>query len=339
MEKKQIKLWILHAGLGHPSPYFYNLCNEFKKHKNLEVIVKPELPIDISTNNGIIYFNRLKRYYNSNDIESINNFLSQVDTLKQKGWKLIFTLHNFFPIDRNINENDEILLKKFLPKMDLVFTFTDYMKHELKKHFKIDAINHSIGKNTLDNLFDKKISIPNIEENSFVFTFIGNISEYKMLDEVIENFKKIKQKKTYLIIAGPSSKSYELKYGNDENIIRIDEFIGDSCWKDLCAFTDVFINSYDVNRECFKYGFFPSNCIQIMQYKKICIVPECAVMKEILPVGYYYTYKEKKDLYKTMQRTIKDQIKIKEQEYNYPSCNYSWEKMVNIILKNIKEQL
>src|SRR5574344_400021 len=336
MEQQKVKIWILHAGLGHPSPYFYNLCNEFKNHENIEIIIKPELPLDVTTNNGIVYFNRLKRYYNSDNIESINHFLDQVDELKQKGWKLIFTLHNFFPIDRKINKNDEILLNKFLPKMDLVFTFTNYMKEQLKKNFNIDAINHSIGKNTLDKSFDKLVNIPKFNKDSFVFTFIGNISEYKMLEDVIKNFQRIKQDDTYLIIAGPNSKNYNLKYNEDKNIIRINEFIGDSIWKNLCKITNVFINSYDINRECFKYGFFPSNCIQIMQYKKICIVPECDIMNEILPLGYYYSYKDKKDLYKIMKLTIDEKSKIKEKEFTYPNCNFSWEQMVNTIIKSIE---
>jgi glycosyltransferase involved in cell wall biosynthesis len=339
MGKKHIKLWILHAGLGHPSPYFYNLCNEFEKYKNIDIIVTPELPLNISTDNGIIYFNRLKRYYDSENINSVNEFLSQVDILKGNGWKLIFTLHNFFPIDRKITENDELLLKKFLPKMDLVFTFTNYMKDELKKNFGIEAINHSIGPNTLDNSFDKKINIPNLSDNSFVFTFIGNISEYKMLEDVISNFKKIKNDNTYLIIAGPNSRNYQLKYKADSNIIKINEFIGDSSWKELSAITNIFINTYDINRECFKYGFFPSNCIQIMQQKKICIVPKSSIMSEILPQGYYYNYKDSYDLYKTMKRVIKEQKEIKYKEKTYPDCDYSWERMVNIIVKGIKEEL
>ena len=72
-------------------------------------MVNPDLPIDIKEENGIVYFNRLKRYYNSQDINSVYDFLKKIDILKQNGWKLAFTIHNFFPIDRAITKNDEIL--------------------------------------------------------------------------------------------------------------------------------------------------------------------------------------------------------------------------------------
>jgi hypothetical protein len=62
-------------------------------------------------------------------------------------------------------------------------------------------------------------------------------------------------------------------------------------------------------------------------------------MSEILPQGYYYNYKDSYDLYKTMKRVIKEQKEIKYKEKTYPDCEYSWERMVNIIVKAIKEKL
>ena len=338
MEKNKVTLWILHAGFGHKSPYFYNLCKELKKHENLEVIVDSELPLNISPDCGIVYFNRLKRYYNSADINSVNEFLNKVDKLKKSGWKLIFTVHNFFPIDRETNNIDELLLKKFLLKMDAVFTFTNYMKKSLKEHFGITAINHSIGINTLNNDFDAKFKIPKFESEDFVFTFIGNICEYKMLDSVIDCFNRINNKHAYLIIAGPDNKFYNLNIPKNNNIIRINCFIGEEGWNKLSKITNVFINTYDINRNCFKYGFFPSTCIQIVNQRKMCIVPKCEEIYEILPKKYYYTYSNNKELFFIMRDLIKRKKEIENMEAKYPYINkYKWEKMVEILLKKIEE--
>ena len=333
MEKGRVKLWILHAGIGHVSPYFFNLSNELKKYKDYEVIVDANMPLDIKTKNGIVYFNRLKRYYDSDDIESINKFIDNVLTLKNNGWKLIFTLHNFFPIDRDFKDNDEYLLKKFLPLMDKVFTFSNSMKNSLKTHFNIDAIVHGIGKNTLfDN--DSDIDLSFIKDNDFVFTFIGNISKYKMLDKVIDNFNKLNNKNILLLICGPNSRNYELNINNDK-IIRINEFITEGMWAKICDKTNVIINSYDIDRESFKYGFYPSNCIQIIEHKKIAIAPNCEAIKELLPNGYYYPY-EKGNLLDVMKLVIKDKKKIKELETTYPDISFSWEDVVKIIINEIR---
>lgn len=60
--KDKIKIWILHAGLEHTSPYFYNFCLELKKYNKYEYIINPNLPIDENVENGIVYFNRLKDF-------------------------------------------------------------------------------------------------------------------------------------------------------------------------------------------------------------------------------------------------------------------------------------
>ena len=47
----------------------------------------------------------------------------------------------------------------------------------------------------LSNLkvFKNKIKLPQIPKNHFVYTFIGNISKYKMLECVIKSFESLKK--------------------------------------------------------------------------------------------------------------------------------------------------
>lgn len=335
MEKKKVKIWILHAGIGHTSPYFYNLCNSLKKYNEYEIIVYKDLPLDIKAKNDIIYFNRLKRYYDSDDINSINNFLNKVKKLKKLGWKLIFTLHNFFPIDRNINKNDEYLLRKFLELMDAVFVFSNYMHQSLKNNFGIESTIQYIGNNTLNESFDSDLDLSILDNANFVFTFIGNISEYKKLDEVIKCFKKINKKNIYLLIAGPSNSRYNLEINDTKNIIRADKFITDNMWNYICEKTNVIINTYDVNRDCFKYGFFPSNCVEIVKHKKVCIAPNCDEIKEIIPEGYCYYYDD--NLLEIMKKVIKEKEFIKIKEKTYPNYKYDWDIVAERIINKVGE--
>jgi len=326
-------IYILHAGLSHPSPYFYNLEKEIEKYEDINLIINGELPNYIPNKKSILYFNRLKRYYDSNDVESVNQFLNKVDELSGKGWIIAFTVHNFFPIDRDITEVDEYMFREFLKRTDIVFCFSEYMKDQLKNIYNIDAINHSIGYNQLDGWFDKeceeKISL---NDNSFVFTFIGNVNKYKMLDKFIEAFNDLKKDNVYFVIAGPDSKNYSLKIDN-KNIIRINHFIGDSEWDYLKSITNVFINSYDVDLPNFKYGFFPSNCVQINYNKKICIVPNSPIIKELLNEGTYFVYENNLNSIKSVLRYTYDNCElIKQMESKYSSKDYSWQKTVEVIV-------
>lgn len=329
-----MKLYILHAGLTHPSPYFYNLEKSLKKYKDIDITINSDIPNYKPTEKSILYFNRLKRYYDSNDKKSVIDFLKQVDELKEKGWIIAFTLHNFFPIDRKITNNDEQLLKEFIKKVDILFCFSEYMKKKIKEIYNVNAINHSIGYNELDGWFNNYNDLSlNITKKDFVFTFVGNVSKYKMLDKFIEAFNKIKNDNVYFIIAGPSTKNYDLKYNND-HIIRIDNFIGNDQWKYLNSITNIYINSYDLDYENFKYGFFPSNCVQLNHNKKICIAPKHEIIKELLNKNTYLEYKnDTNSIIDVMNYAISNKDKILNMEKNYNSKNYSWDNTVDIIVK------
>lgn len=335
MEKNKIKIWILHAGIDHPSPYFYNFCLELNAYENYEYIINPKLPLEEQTNKGIVYFNRLKRFYNNDSIEMADEFLDNIDCLKQKGWKIVWTLHNFFPIDRNLNYVDEYVTREFIKKCDLVFTVSKYMKDSIKEHFNINAINHGIGINKINNNYlNPKIS--KIKKSSkFTFTFIGNIYKYKMLDQVIESFDKMQHCR--LIIAGREAKNANVNInhfiGNNKNIIYINDFIDENDWKELSRITDVFISVYDLRFPAFKYGFFPSNYINIAETRIKCISPKSDIIEEVVCKEQLITYDfdDKNGLYNAMLKAKSlTSSKVNVNQKN----NYSWKETVNKFVNN-----
>lgn len=331
-------LHVLHAGIGHPSPFFYNFLPAFEKYQDIVINVSPELPTD-KTEKGIIYFHRLKRYYDSNDISSVNLFLKKVDNLKKNGWKIIWTIHNFFPIDRKITLVDDYLIKEFLSRVDIVFTFTDYMKNQLLEHYQRESIVHSIGTNNLDGWFDKNEFTIEFPENSFVFTFVGNITKYKMLDHIIETFKKFGKENCYLLIAGTFSRDNTLSFKDlPKNIVFYENFVGNKDWQKIAQITNVFINIYDLNLENFRFGFFPSNCIQLLKMKKISISPRSIIFSEIMPENSVikYDFDDPKGLEKAMQIAIENKNNIKNAEKNIMSKKYNWSTTAEIIVKEIR---
>ena len=330
MGEKKIKVWILHAGIDHPSPYFYNFCSELNAYENYEYVVNPDLPLEEKVKNGIIYFNRLKRFYNNNDIETANELLNNIDCLKQNGWKIVWTLHNFFPIDRNLNYVDEYVTSEFIKKCDLVFTLSEYMKNSIKKHFNINAINHGIGTSKLNNNYMNSKVNKIKKSNKFTFTFIGNIYKYKMLDQVIKSFDKMKECR--LIIAGREAKNANVNInhliGNNKNIIYVNEFIDENDWKQLSKVTDVFVSIYDLKFPAFKYGFFPSNYINIAKTGIRCIAPKSDIIEEIICKEQLITYDfdDKNGLYDAM---LKAKSSVFNNVFVNQKYNCSWKETVN----------
>ena len=332
-------LYIPHAGLGHPSPFFYNLLKEFEKYKDIEIIVSPDLPTT-KVKNGIIYFHRLKRFYSSEDINSVHLFLNKIDELKANGWKIIWTIHNFFPIDRKITNVDEYLLEEFLNRVDIIFTITEYMKRQLHINYKKDAIVHSIGINNLDGWFDKNEFNIELPKDAFVFSFVGNITKYKMLDQVVETFKKMQLKNSYLLIAGAGNKSNCFDFSNlPENVIYYENFVGNSDWKKICDLTNVFVNIYDLNYENFRFGFFPSNCIQLLNMGKVSISPKSEIFTELMPSTALieYDFNDQEGLLNAMVYAYNNKNNIKEMEKHINADYYNWDKTLDIIVQKTKE--
>lgn len=334
-----ITIYILHAGLSHPSPYFYNFCKELDKIKEFNYVINPELPDYEPNGNGIIYFNRLKRFYKSDDEITANEFLNKIDDLKNKGWKIVWTIHNFFPIDRSVTKVDEYIVEEFIKKCDLVFTLTDYMKKSIMNQYNIEAINHGMGFNELDGIFDKKV-VKYHKYREFTFTFVGNIYKYKLLDKIIESFNKLTDAK--LIIAGkePSNSNVNIKekIKNNKNIIYIDEFVGKTDWDTLSKMTDSFINIYDLYTPAFKFGFFPSNFINIYYYGNRCISPNHEIIKELIPSSQIilYDFKDEDGLFKAME-SVKEKGKIKSNKNDEAKKVYNWNKTIKIFTSNCKK--
>lgn len=333
MEHK-IKIWILHAGLKHPSPYFYNFCLELDKYSDFEYIVSPDLPFKEKVDFGIIYFNRLKRFYKSDDLNSAYKFLKDIDTLKKNNWKIVWTIHNFFPIDRTVTDIDYYVTSKFIEKCDKVFTVSEYMKNSIKENYKVDAINHGVGINQLDN--NNSINVK--KSKLFTYTFIGNIYKYKMLDKVIESFNKLDNCR--LIIAGSESKNagvnIESLIDDNKNILFINSFIDKNDWVKLSKITDVFISVYDLKLPAFKYGFFPSNFINIANTDIKCISPYSVIFKEMMYDDnmIYYDFEDENGLVNAMKKakelsSTKTNIKKK--------YDYSFEYAVKIFTDNCRK--
>ena len=334
-----ITIHILHAGITHQSPYFYNFCKYLGKFDDFNYIINPNLPQTSPDGNGIIYFNRLKRFYDSSDIKTAISFLKQIKDKKMQGWKIVMTLHNFFPIDREITDVDKYVTKHFLNECDLVFTLSEYLKNSIKKNYGIVAINHGMGYNFLDGPFNNNL-VRKIKKDKFVFTFVGNIYHYKMLDDVINTFNKINlSNNAYLIIAGTEAKNanvhIEELINDNQNIIFFNGFIGENDWLKLSEMTDVFISLYDISLPAFKYGFFPSNYINIYKTGKPCISPKHELFSEMMDDRQmiYYNFSDKKGLMNAMNYAMNHKIKkLNNDVYK----RYNWDKQIEIFTQNVR---
>ena len=116
-------------------------------------------------------------------------------------------------------------------------------------------------------------------------------------------------------------------------MVYIDSFIDKNGWNALSKITDVFISIYDLKYPAFKYGFFPSNYINIAQTGIKCISPRNEIIEEMIceEQAIFYNFDDENGLYNAM-------IEAKKSNYNKVPIklkyNYSWREVVDKFINN-----
>jgi glycosyltransferase involved in cell wall biosynthesis len=344
---EEMELQILHAGISHPSPYFHNFCNALREnHPEIDLSINPEIPPNGPTEEGVLHFHRLKRFYSSDAMKSASNFITNLNKAKKVGWKIAWTIHNFFPIDREISEVDFWVTEQFSRLSDVIFTHTDLMKKNAERIFSRRVINHSCGVNQLAGIFDANRTGATRGDYETTFTFGGNIAGYKCVPQSIEAFKRLKKEFPYkrlrFIVAGPSSRGIDLKKSleGDLDITRYNFFVGDGAWKELCDVTDVFLTPYEVSLPAFKYGFFPSSVPQLLGYKKPMILPDCPETREFLPEKNMAIFYGKEGLYPAMREGLDfSRRKSVQKHLEGIVSNFSWDEVVKVAVEGYRSTL
>lgn len=281
------KIYIVHAGLAHVSPYMTALSYNLKNHGYKVYYISDIFQYFFSKGEeSYIYFHRLGRLYSNNDLLSVQKFLKRVVYLKHIGFKFLWTIHNFFPLDRLPNNVDNYVIANLAQQVDCIFTHTETMKKEAEKLFNKNVVNHGFG---VDFVINNNIMMPKIKETSgFTFALFGNVRKYKNMALLLESFLKLQSKinNINLLIIGPDYNNYfsnllvtyDLKRNKSINFIN--EFIPD--FRVYIQNVDAFVCSYETNIPQFKHGFFPSSIANLGKYSVPIICPDCDSVIDVI---------------------------------------------------------
>jgi len=166
------------------------------------------------------------------------SFLISVLLQKLYGTKIIWTCHNIVSHQRKYLILERSFMKIFIKLLDgttlLLETSHNYAIQYYpglrNKPFRVIPPGHYIGqfKNDIDQATARKFL--NIPADSFVFSMIGNLYEYKGIPELISSFSKTRDLKFRLLLAGkiPENKIKWLinnAQKNDRRIIVYDGFV------------------------------------------------------------------------------------------------------------------
>lgn len=243
--------------INYPTPYQIEFFDEMNKICHLKIIFLDKR----LKNYNFIFSQRKYVSYLKNDknsiLEIIENFKPHFVILG--GYKLNYT-KKILKLCTNLNFRylfwmEKIEFKNFIKKI----VIKSYFKYFLRSSYGILAVGKEaqkfyskFNKNTLN--FHYSIKISNLKNKKFFkngninFPYVGQLIERKNIFNLIKAFKKINYKKMTLTIIGNGNlKDKAKKISNDNQNIKIINFLNKKRLKKYFISSDIFIlpSKYD----------------------------------------------------------------------------------------------
>ncbi|RJQ35841.1 glycosyltransferase [Candidatus Microgenomates bacterium] len=240
-------------------------------------------------------------------------FLLFLSIIKLLRYKLIWTVHNVLPHDKQFV--NDVLARRFLSKLcDAKIVHSESTIDEMKK-IKMDTKNvyiiphgnyiesyeNKVNERDAKKYFDYKI-------DDFVFLFFGRIEKYKGIEDLLEVFKKItkKRKNIKLLIAGKCQ---------DENLKKLLNNYKNKLRNNIKICTK-FIENNEVQYyfNCANAIVYPfkeittsGSVILALSFGKPVICPRIGALKDMPDnLGYFYNERDEKGLYNCMLKAIEN---------------------------------
>lgn len=208
--------------------------------------------------------------------------------------KIIYTIHNKTPHRDKDRKYSQKLTKKLIKKSNTIIGLCDET-YKVVESIDINAISKIViipmpnyiscyqYPNTRD--FREEFEI---QQDTIVFTYFGNISPYKNVELLIDAFLESKVDAVLLIVGKPFSEEYraELEKKTDNNKIKcIYEFIPDDMVRSVFECSDVMIMPYD------KTSSMNASAI-ILSYsmKKTVVSPQIGTITSQKETDFVYAY-------------------------------------------------
>jgi beta-1,4-mannosyltransferase len=227
--------------------------------------------------------------------------------------KLVWTLHNIIPHDLNNSRPKKWCRSFFARSCDWIRVFDEKSIHKAvatlnvtKDKFKVVPEGSYVDyykNNTTKEDSRKELSLA---MDNFVYLYLGSIKPYKGIENLLQSFKKIKNERALLIIAGKSFNDEYLKELKiDHPRVKLhDEFVPDDQ-------LDIYFNAADVVVLPFNNVENSGSVILAMGFKKPIIAPNMGVLKRRLTNQSDLLYSDKIEFQKIM-KTVSSRSDIKE---------------------------
>lgn len=240
------------------------------------------------------------------------SFISELLILKAFGVKIVWTVHNITSHEKK-HRSIELFFTKILSRLcDKIIVHSLSAKKKVMKVYGISrnslvvVIPHGNYINSYKNVVNK-LKARNqlkIDMEDLVYLCFGKIKPYKGILELIDTFKKLKQMKIKLLLAGKpvndeTGNEIREKCNMDKNIKIIFDLVPDDE-------IQVYMNAADIVVLPYRDILTSGAVILAMSFSKPVIAPAMGCIPDILDNGGNLLYNplEKDGLLKAMKRAL-----------------------------------
>ncbi|MDQ7727284.1 glycosyltransferase [Halomonas sp. SpR8] len=245
-----------------------------------------KLLFDNKSKYDYVHLHWLHVFLETSSPNGADNLIEIINYAKRIGYKIIYTAHNIISHESKNIDNERELRRTVVPLFDLVFAHGEYAKQRLITEVgcnaeKIRIVKHGCYTGFYENVTDPKTARKTlgIDDNDFVFLFLGNIRGYKGVDKLIHSFDEVSNSvnKVKLIVCGRVF---------DESA---EAFLRQACEKNKSIiFRPGFVDDRDLQL------YFNASDVTVLPYRNILSsgaamlsltfgVPVIAPMKGVLP--------------------------------------------------------
>lgn len=256
----------------------------------------------------ILHLHWLHLFYRADDLQTTVkrycHFAENLTFARQLGYRIVWTMHNFYPHDRPFPEVDHLVRLLVCRLADAVIAHCHYAADLAQKRFYYNGAVHVIPHGHFIDAFTNDVSPQdarkrlNLPQDAFVYLFFGNARTYKSVETLIEAFANVAaaDARLVLMMRHSSNPGYaehlRMQAKRDE---RVHMFSSDYFPESDFQF---YLNSADIVVLPFSEVLTSGSAIAALSFGKPVIVPKIGCLPELIDdtMGLLYDPKHARGL-------------------------------------------
>jgi len=240
----------------------------------------------------VLHINWLHHFYRADDLETgverLNVFVDRLHFAKHLGYRIVWTMHNFYPHERPFPELDHVAQLAMCGIADHVVAHCEYAANLAREHFYRTKKLHVIPHGNYIDAYPNDISREdardrlNIADDAFVYVFVGNARPYKGIERLMAAFDEVGDDKSVLLLMMRSGLNPEYAdeikkkvKGNDRVLAFTSSFFERDAFQ-------MYLNAADVAVLPFVDVLTSGSAILALSFGKPLILPHIGCLPELM---------------------------------------------------------